>query len=180
VAIVAREGLNVNIRALSPALSRPGSLVKIGVGASPMEVFGSLRRWLAFREPSAALLTCCGLPDEVAASPVPRLVEMPVDQGRLQRGTAVVLGDSGLAALDRDDPEPASSDLETAIPLAARSFGSALGEAERLVELVHGWDAAGRPHTGELHIAAYPAPDSGNLSEGIVERTRHTTFVITT
>lgn len=180
VTIVAREGLEVEIAVLSAALSQPGSRTNIGVAATPMEAFGSLRRWLAFREPSAAQLTCVGPPDQVAGSPVPRLLELPLNEGTLQRTTAVVLGDSGLAALDRNELDRSNSTPEMAIPLAARSFGSALREAERLVDLVRGWDAAGRPPTSELHIAAYPLPHPAIRSHGIVERTRHTTFVITT
>ena len=179
VAIIAREGLGVNIGALSTALSQPRSRLEVGVGATPIEVLGSLRRWLALHEPSAAQLTCCGRSDQVAASPVPRLVELPLDQGRSHRGTVVVLGHSGLAALDRNDSQPANPDVETAIPLAARCFGFAPGEAGRLVDLIQGWDEVGRPPTSELHIAAYAAPDFSNLTEGIVERTRHTTFVMT-
>src|SRR5207245_4596225 len=97
--------------------------------------------------------------------------EMPLDQRRVNRGTAVVLGDSGLAALDCHDRDRPSSDRETAIPLAARSFGSGSKEAERLVDLVRDWSAAGRPPASRLHIAAYPAEHPATRPPDIVEPT---------
>jgi hypothetical protein len=65
------------------------------------------------------------------------------------------------------------------MPLAARSFGSGSDAAKRLVDLVGDWSAAGRPVAGRLHIAAYPGQRPATRAGDLVERTRHTTFVIT-
>ena len=146
------------------------------------EVAGSLRRWLAFREPSQVRLGCTGPSEEVARSAVPDVLEIPLDESRRYRETTVLLGESGFAALDRTSrDEPGSSDPGGAWPLAARGFGAATSPTERLVDLVRSWDAAGRPATGAVRIAAYPGSDHPPVpTGGFVERADHTTFAVTT
>jgi len=182
VAVDARPGLEVDVQAVARALSQPASVVDIGIRVTMAEVAGSLRRWLAFREPSQVRLGCTGPSEEVARSAVPDVLEIPLDESRRYRETTVLLGESGFAALDRTSrDEPGSSDPGGAWPLAARGFGAATSPTERLVDLVRSWDAAGRPATGAVRIAAYPGSDHPPVpTGGFVERADHTTFAVTT
>lgn len=181
VAVIAPGGLPVDAGAVAGAMSQPGALVDIGVAAAPQEVFGSLRRWVAFREPATALLTYLGPVDHPAAGCVPGWGEIHLDGGRVNRGTVVLVGGSGLVTLDCAEGHRPRSDRTTPIPLAARSFGSGSDAADRLVELVRAWDGAGRPAARQLRISAYPAatPTAPVTAGGTVEPARHTTFVIT-
>jgi protein-L-isoaspartate(D-aspartate) O-methyltransferase len=176
-----RPGRAVDVGTVARSLSQPGSLVDIGVVATPVEVVGSLRRWLAYREPRSAQLSCTGLVDEVVDSVVPKVLEISLDPSRRHRETAVLLGDGGIAALDRSSPEPTTSDPLIAVSLAVRPFGTATVQVERLVELIRAWDAAGRPTTSGMKIAAYRWPDPAPRPPGsFVEQTRNATFVIIT
>jgi protein-L-isoaspartate(D-aspartate) O-methyltransferase len=181
VAVDTRPGLGVDVESVARALSQPAAVVDIGVRVTPAEVAGSLRRWLAFHEPCQARLACTGDSEEVARSVVPGLLDIPLDGSRRRRETTILLGDRGLAALDRtDQDDPATPDPGQALPSAARGFGTATSQTESLVELVRAWDAAGRPTTGAVRIAAYKGSDHPPVPpRSLVERARHTTFVVT-
>ena len=118
-----------------------------------------------------------GRPSSSASQP-----SIPLDGSRRHRETTILLGDRGLAALDRTDRnEPPTPDPGRAWPLTARGFGTATSQIGSLVELVRAWDAAGRPTTGAVRIAAYKGPDHPAVPpRSLVERARHTTFVATT
>jgi hypothetical protein len=175
-----RPGFEVDVEAVARALSQPAFAVDAGVRVTPVEVVGSLRRWLAFREWRQARLSCMGPSDEVGRSVVPAVMEMSLDAARRYRETTIVLGDSGLAALDRpsQDDESGTGDRGS-YPLVVRGFGTATSQGERLVDLVRMWDAAGRPPTGAVRIVAYQGSDRPPIPPGsFVERTGHTTFVV--
>ena len=79
---------------------RPGPLTVLGLRADFGELFGSLRRWLAYNEHRVVTLTYIGQPDEPATGPVPRLLDFAMPNAT-QWLTVAVLDHAGFAALDR-------------------------------------------------------------------------------
>ncbi len=112
------------------------------------EIWGSLDLWLALRDQRACVLYAR---DEAAArEDLPWLVGEP---GKWSF-TLGLIGRAGLALLTRppDQLEAGAHDFEPLI----RSYGAAADLAQRLVELLRSWDAAGRPSSATLRIKAYP------------------------
>ena len=125
VAVDTGRGL-ADVEVVGRTLLLPSPVVDIGVRATPAEVLGSLRRWLAFREPALARLSCTGTAEDVARSAVPDLLEIPLDRSRRHRETPVLIDKSGLAALDRTNRGQAGTPgPDDRCPLGVRAFGSA-------------------------------------------------------
>ena len=137
-------------------LSEPSKDRSTGVHASPGEVvFGGLALWLSLREPGL-----CGISAEGHIADrgiVPCFVEYPGEWRRCW--TMGLLGDDGLCVLVRPPNQDSSSeelDRPQTSELFVRSFGLGAELANRLVDQVIAWDAAGRPSSEGLRIRAYP------------------------
>jgi protein-L-isoaspartate(D-aspartate) O-methyltransferase len=137
-------------------------------------VQSGLQLWLALREPGFCFLNAWG---EMAARPfVPSI--FPVHPGQRWRFACGLFGKAGLAvlAVPSNGASPADHDPP---PLVVRSYGPDASLADRLVEQVRAWDAAGRPSSERLRIRAYPresacTPDANSL---VLEK-RHTRLVL--
>jgi protein-L-isoaspartate(D-aspartate) O-methyltransferase len=167
---------------VAAALADPGPLADTGITASSLELFGSLRRWLSFREPAAALLSYVGPAAAADASGVPAVLEFP-SRGDVIRSSPCLLGPAGFAVLDlawppADDPA-GDCGSGPALALAVRGHGDAEPQVARLGELVTAWDAAGRPPAARLSIDAYPSGTPLPAAGADVCQATHTTFVIT-
>jgi protein-L-isoaspartate(D-aspartate) O-methyltransferase len=176
------EQIHVLDRATGLALAMPdGREVDAGVGtaltATPVihstgvvsigaDAFGGLGPWLAVRQPRS-----CFLSDEDSGSAVLR---QALSQALGFRATFGILDGASVAVLGRRAVAEASSELE------AHGYG-ADGDrlAADLAAEVRAWDAAGRPTTERLHIAAYPA-NTADVDDGIVIDKANTRLVITT
>jgi protein-L-isoaspartate(D-aspartate) O-methyltransferase len=169
----------MDVGLVADALGDRGPSADIGVTASPGEVFGSLRRWLAFRDPASAWVSYAGPPGAADASGVPPVLDFPL-RDLAQRSSPCLLGPAGFAILDLAAPPAAGRDsaLNVTLELAVRPYGEAAQEALRLSQLVTAWDAAGRPGADRLRIDAYPSGSSVPDSEGSVHAARHASFVV--
>lgn len=149
------------------------------ISASDLEVFGSLRRWLAFADPASASLTYAGPPEGADASGVPPVLDFPL-HGRVQRSSPCILGPAGFAILDLAEPAVVGgdSDLQAMLALAVRGYGKAGQQTVRLHELITAWDTAGRPSADCLRIDAYPPGSTLPERDGSVHRAPHATFVV--
>lgn len=167
---------------IAAALTDPRPLADTGITASQLEVFGSLRRWLAFKEPSTALLSYAGPVAAADASGVPAVLEFP-SRDDVIRSSPCLLGPAGFAVLDLARQRPGDQAGDGAcgltLALAVRGHGGAEPQVARLGELVADWDAAGRPPVTGLRIDAYPSGAPRPATEGDVCPATHTTFVIT-
>jgi protein-L-isoaspartate(D-aspartate) O-methyltransferase len=180
VHMVTAAGTVADAGVIRDGLRDQGPCFDIGIRASSLEVFGSLRRWLGLLEPTSALLTYIGTEEDAEASGVPPVIDFVV-RGGIQRSSPCLLGPRGFAVLDlAAPPVPASeAGLQTVLDLAVVTCGSADREAMTLIELVAAWDAAGRPGADLLRIDAYPDGASPPETEGVVVPARHATFVVT-
>jgi protein-L-isoaspartate(D-aspartate) O-methyltransferase len=169
----------VDIGVVGRAMDDRGPGAGIGISAPAMEVFGSLRRWLAFHDRAAATLSYIGPAEGAAASGVPAVLDFR-QGGGAQRSSPGLLGRAGFAVLDLAAPVAAACDRgpDTTLELAVRGYGQAGQETARLRELIAAWDAAGRLGAGRLRIDAYPAGISPPRTGGSVYRALHTTFVV--
>lgn len=79
------------------------------------------------------------------------------------RASIGLLEDS-ISLLARPTGGPFSA--ETPFPLAIRRFGSGDDAPRRLFDLLHGWDRAGRPSTGRLHLTVYPRGSASSIPPG--------------
>jgi protein-L-isoaspartate(D-aspartate) O-methyltransferase len=164
---------------VADVLDDRGPSAGIGVAASALEVFGSLRRWLAFHDPASAWVSYAGPPEAAGASGVPPVLDFPL-RGLAQRSSPCLPGPAGFAVLDLAAPPAAVSGSAhyAMLELAVRAYGEAAQEVLRLGQLVTAWDAAGRPGADRLRIDAYPSGSSVPDSEGSVHAARHTSFVV--
>jgi protein-L-isoaspartate(D-aspartate) O-methyltransferase len=152
--------------AIYTLLASPARDRSTGVVAKPGEVWGGLSLWLATREPALCNLSAEG---ELANSGiVPYLFGWKGQ--RMWRATKGVLGEASLALLMQPNGQPPApgTPRDSAFELFVRSFGPSDAPAQRLIDQVAAWDAAGRPATSGLHIRAYPhdreyAPSPGEL-----------------
>ena len=168
----------VDVDLIADALDDRGPTADIGVVASTLEVFGSLRRWLAFHDPASAWVSYAGPPEAADASGVPPVLDFPL-RDMAQRSSPCLLGPAGFAVLDLAAPPTAVGDsVLQMLELAVRPYGEAGQESLRLGQLVTAWDAAGRPVTDRLRIDAYPSGSSVPDSGGSVHVARHTSFVV--
>jgi hypothetical protein len=180
VHVQAAAGTEIDVGVAAAALDNPGPSTGLGITALTLEVFGSLRRWLAFREPAAALLTYTGPADAARASGVPPVIEYPIGGRAVQRSSPCIVGPAGLAVLDLAAAPAAAghASLDAMLNLAVAGHGHAGQQVARLRALAAAWDAAGRPGADRLHIAAYPAGLTPPDTIGRIHRTPNTTFVI--
>jgi protein-L-isoaspartate(D-aspartate) O-methyltransferase len=168
VRVQAASGTQVDTGLIAAALNNPGPAVPIGVTASSREVFGGLRRWLAFAEPDPALLSYTGSESGAAASGVPAVFPF-TRHGLTGRASPCILGLPGFAALDLAGPAATAEGpvRHRTLELAVRGYGEAGRQAARLADLVTAWDAAGRPGIDRLHIDAYPSGISPPAGTGL-------------
>jgi protein-L-isoaspartate(D-aspartate) O-methyltransferase len=179
VRVLAAPGTEVDAELIGSAMDAPGSAAAVGITASALEAFGSLRRWLALRDPAAASIMYSGPAAGADASGVPDVLEFAAG-GNVQRSSPCLLGATGFAILDviRRGAAAGRAGSRTELDLAVRACGTADDEARRLAELIGAWDAANRPGADRLRIDAYPAGMAVPDAEGSVHRARHTTFVV--
>jgi protein-L-isoaspartate(D-aspartate) O-methyltransferase len=179
VHVLAAPGTEVDAELIADGLDARGSAAPLGVTASEFEVFGSLRRWLAFHDRASASLLYIGPGDGARASEVPPVIEISVS-GNVQRSSPCLLGLAGFAVLDVvcRGAITGTTWLGTTLELAVRSCGPADDEARRLAELVKAWDAAQRPGADQLHIDAYPSGAAVPETTGSVHSAQHMTFVV--
>jgi len=167
------------------AMDDRGPRAGLGISASAMEVFGSLRRWLAFHDRAAVTLRYTGPAEGADTSGVPPVLDLRHRDGA-QRSSPGLLGRAGFAVLDLagavatvgEQGLDATPGLDTTPGLAVRGYGQAGQEEARLRELIAAWDAAGRPGAGRLRIDAYPAGTSPPGTGGSVHPAAHMTFVV--
>jgi protein-L-isoaspartate(D-aspartate) O-methyltransferase len=166
VRVQSAAGTQLDTGPIATALDDPGPAVAIGVTASSRE-FGGLRRWLAFTEPDAALLSYAGSGPGADASGVPVVFEF-ARHGLTGRASPCLLGPAGFAALDLAGPAVAAEGpgRHRTLELAVRGYGQAAQQAARLAGLITAWDAAGRPGIDRLHIDAYPSGTSPSADAG--------------
>ena len=129
-----------------------------GVQATPGEAWAGLNFWLALREPELCSLWV--MRKLLDGGPVPGL--LPI-RGRYDWSFAYGLLDSeSLNVLIRQPHSSGALKISNSTSeLVVRSFGPAQphSTAQRLIEQVQAWEAAGRPATDGLRIRAYP-PDT--------------------
>jgi protein-L-isoaspartate(D-aspartate) O-methyltransferase len=128
--------------AVRAMLAGPAVELPTGVVADAPALYDGLHLWLAVREPR-----CCQLSEDVSA-PDPRLAPAPLQVQTLRITVAVVDAD-GIAMLGRLSGAGLSAIGHG--PAGARVAGDLVGH-------VRSWDAAGRPDSSGLRIAAYPGP----------------------
>jgi protein-L-isoaspartate(D-aspartate) O-methyltransferase len=179
VYVEAAADTEVDVGAVGRAMDDREPAAAIGISAPAMEVFGSLRRWLAFHDRAAATLSYIGPAEGADASGVPAVLDFQ-HRGGAQRSSPGLLGRAGLAVLDVARPvaAPGERGLDTTLELAVRGYGQAGPETARLRELAAAWDVAGRPGAARLRIDAYPAGISAPGTGGSVYPALHTTFVV--
>lgn len=172
-------GMEVDLGVVGTALDDQRTKADIGINCSVREVFGSLRRWLAFHEPTFASLTYIGPPELADASGVPRVLDFP-GRGVAQRSSPCILGPAGFAAVDLAKPPTGVEDsaLDTRLDLAVRGYGEAQPEIDKLRDSMTAWDTAGRPGADRLRILAYPSDGLPPEVEGGVHFALNTTFVV--
>jgi protein-L-isoaspartate(D-aspartate) O-methyltransferase len=135
-------------------LMQPHATWSTGVRIAPHEYYGGLELWLSLHEPDMHVLMASG---EVAErNIVPVLASFRDD--RLYVSTRILCDREGMAALVRASAQQgaASERNNGAFDLYVRQFGAADMLAQRLVEQIQAWDAAGRPTLADLSIRVYP------------------------
>jgi protein-L-isoaspartate(D-aspartate) O-methyltransferase len=140
-----------------------------GVEVTAWDVLmGSLWTWLALHESHLCKLSARD--EMVERNIVPPL--FGVDGKQKLTGTAILLDETGLAALMRppDQPVPLvpidQVFAPVAFPLYVRQFGADTSIARRLIGQIQAWEAAGRPSFEGMRIRAYPKDAEFLLSEG--------------
>jgi protein-L-isoaspartate(D-aspartate) O-methyltransferase len=178
VYVLAAQGTKVDTGLVADTLDDRRPRADLGITAPGSEVAGSLRRWLAFGDHSAASLAYLGPPEGADASGVPPVLSYTL-HGVTRRSSPCILGPAGLALLDLAAPRTTVGDAHrTVLELATRACGEANQEAVRLGELVTGWEAANRPGPDRLRIDAYPSGTTPPGIEGMVHPAQHATFVV--
>jgi protein-L-isoaspartate(D-aspartate) O-methyltransferase len=124
---------------------------------------GNLWTWLALHEPHMCKLVAEG--DMVERDIVPLV--LGIDGRQKSSGTAILLEQSGLAALMRppDNPVPLvpfdklfAPDSPAKIPfqLFVRQFGTDELITQRLLHQIEQWKSSGSPTSEKMHLRAYP------------------------
>lgn len=134
---------------------------------------GSLLTWLALHEPHMCKLVA---EDEmVERGLVPPVIG--IHAKRQSSGTAVLLGQAGLAGLMRapDQPLPMvpfeklfNPDSPATQPFAlfVRQFGTDESVTQRLLARIQAWKAAGCPSSNTMHLRVYPRDADYKPAEG--------------
>lgn len=143
---------SIDAEAAYKLLTGPSRDCPTRVRVTPGEIFGGLILWLALRESSGCAL---GAQGELATrGTVPYLLGIDKNYftvGLLEGPTLCVL----MCQPDQSPPPEPISDPPP-FDLFVRSFGPDETLAQRLVDQIIAWDAAGRPSTKGLRIRAYP------------------------
>jgi len=146
----------VDADAVFSLLSGPFEDLPTQLRATTGELWGGVSLWLALHAPTMCSLVATG--DAAARAAVPS----PLSATRGYRVSVGLLEETNLCLLARS-PDDDSPSAETPFGLAVRNFGAGHQSAQRLVDLLHDWDEAGRPSSRGLRITAYvkeplPAP----------------------
>jgi protein-L-isoaspartate(D-aspartate) O-methyltransferase len=167
----------VDAAAVYALLNGPFQDHATGITASLHELWGSLPLWLAIHEPLLCGLSAEGAPAERGLVPFLFGSVGPPPS----RYTSGVLDERGLCVLMYPHGLPPAADtpdLET-FELNLRSFGPDDALAQRFVEQVAAWDAAGRPATRKLWLKVYPlnSEPPPQANEAVIHK-RWTTLVV--
>jgi protein-L-isoaspartate(D-aspartate) O-methyltransferase len=149
-----------------------------GVRVTPREIWGGLNLWLALHEPELCGLTAQG--EAGASDVVPMLLGVCGSKWKYH-STSGLLGTDSLSVFARPAGESLSPDAsdDTAFELHLRTFGPDDALAQRLVDHLQTWHAAGRPSTDGLRVRAYPADsDYVPAPREIVMRKRFSLLVL--
>jgi protein-L-isoaspartate(D-aspartate) O-methyltransferase len=168
LSIVVGDGRELPAAAVSAALTGAPAVHPTGVLAGPRDFFEGLGLWLAVHEPRRCTLS------EAAAAVTPRLGRAPLAIQDRRVTTGAADGDS-LAVLLRPAQAGEPHGLE------ACGYGPRGDElAAGLATLARGWQAAGRPGSAGMRIAAYPRAADGPAPspDGLVVDRPHTRFVL--
>lgn len=137
-------------------LTSPSTVLPTGIRVTIKEIWGGLNLWLSLRESGFCWLTAEG--DWVKRNIVPPLASYAKDWKscftiglHAESGLSVFMRGSAQRLLTRQRDDAAAP-----FDLSLRSFGADNGLAQRLLDHVRAWDAAGRPSTEHLSIRAYP------------------------
>lgn len=157
------EGLSHDTNAVYKLLTGARRDWAAGVDATVWEVLsGNLWTWLALHEPGMCKLVA---EDEMVEQQiVPPL--LGIDGSKRSTGTAILLDKTGVAALIRppDQPLPMvpfeklfdpSSPATQPFKLYVRQFGTGNEAAQRLLDRIGAWKAAGCPSSDTMYIRAY-------------------------
>jgi len=122
----------------------------------------SLSHWLAVREPGYCSVIAEGEAAERAMLPALWRRSYRWSAGTVRMaGTSGVLGDHGLCLFMRPPDAPSEADAGADVwgqpfELFLRTFGPDDALADRTIDHIRAWDAAGRPSKEGLRIRAYP------------------------
>jgi protein-L-isoaspartate(D-aspartate) O-methyltransferase len=160
LALGPEPGLNVTLNDRSPinaeatyqALVGPSRDWATKTQVMPRDDLGSgLSLWLALREPGFCWLSAEGpwvergiVPDLFRWSSLNKFIT-----------TIGLLGDTSMCVLARSPEPPQAGPDAAAFGLRVRQFGRDDALAQRLIDRLADWDAAGRPSIEGLRIAAY-------------------------
>jgi protein-L-isoaspartate(D-aspartate) O-methyltransferase len=163
--IPGQDGVSVwfdGARDLDPAtiarqLSASGADRPSGHAARVSEIFGGLYLWLALNDARFVQVGWAGM------AKLPCVLWLP---GKLSM-TAGLLDASGLALLGVGDRSAATSLGDPRwLPVCVRGFDAGAGLVDRLVDLVSGWNDAGRPGTEGLRVTARPIDERYDPAAG--------------
>jgi protein-L-isoaspartate(D-aspartate) O-methyltransferase len=164
--LVHDQAETVDADAISGWAEQPGRRIRSGIRANALEIASALNRWIALHDDRFVAIRAEGAG---TASP---LAAIAVYGHGAHGQTAVgLLERSGIGlvgqAADLPDaavPEDWAPDAPRA-ELEVRAFGQADHLAERLLDLLQTWEAAGRPSADRLRVVAYPR-DANVSAEG--------------
>lgn len=156
-------------KALFTFLTGPAQDWPTGLHTTPPELWGGLLPWLGRHAPDRCTLT---VERPLAYLPTPPCLMGQPDRGCLAPG---LLSENGLGFL----VYPNEWRWGTPIELRVRQFGPDPAPAQRLLNHVRAWEAAGRPTTARSRIRAYPIGMAIELPpEAFVVSRRWTRFVL--
>ena len=162
----------VDMEALVAAIDQPGPAQPTGLTVSASEVMGGLGLWIVLSDPGAGMLADLDDAERHSA-----LRTMRCYPGMRMATALVLLNTDSFAAL-----VPADEDADTLsgpFELAVRGFGPAGSRfADRLMALVQGWNARGRPSSAQLTVTAYPQSPLRPRSGGTLLDRPNTRFLI--
>jgi protein-L-isoaspartate(D-aspartate) O-methyltransferase len=156
--------------AIYALVTSPRGRLFSGVRASASEVAEGLVLWLAAHEASM-----CSVWAAIGPGPGEAVPELFGSPGKWRASLGLVHW-TGMALLGwalEQAPDEAGRD-----ELVVRVFGSGLALAERLVERLEAWQAAGRPTDANLRIGAYPREKAPLAGGGAVVDQRWTRFLL--
>jgi protein-L-isoaspartate(D-aspartate) O-methyltransferase len=146
----------VDAEAVYRLLMGPTRDLPTSVRVTLREIWGGLSLWLALHEPNF-----CGLGAQGAVAErgiIPDLFGF----SNKSSSTVGLLGEHGLCVLMPSSQKASKLPTQciaadpSAFELSVRSFGSGDTLAQRLIEQITAWNAAGRPSNKGLYIRAFP------------------------